>query len=95
MKKNGLHDNIVPVIALIYIAFSFAIKIIILLGLSSASETLISTIESNDNNLLIFVFGFYFGSSVNNRMKNPPTTIENIENVDFKPESENEKSDKA
>lgn len=83
MKHDWLHDNVVPTIALSYMALSFTVKFIIVLGLSSASETLTSTIESNDNNLMIFVFGFYFGSSVTTNKAKPATNIQNIEQVDM------------
>lgn len=83
MKRTWNHDNYIAIIAIVYILFSFSIKAIILLGFTHASETLTTTIENNDNNLMAFIFGYFFCGTVNSKNK-PGVTVGNIENVESK-----------
>lgn len=81
MKKAWQHDNYIAIIAGVYILFSFIIKAIILLGYAHASETLTTTIENNDNNLMAFIFGYFFCGTVNSKNK-PAVSVGNIENIE-------------
>lgn len=80
MTSTDRHEKIILIVAGVSIVFAFAIKMIILLGFSNAPDTIVTTIESNNNNLMSFIFGYYFCGSV---AKKPVNNIENAEQVDI------------
>lgn len=69
MKKNSLSENIVPIIALSFMLFAFTVFLFILLKEVKTTESTTITILATISNILMLIFGYYFGSTKNSRDK--------------------------
>jgi hypothetical protein len=68
-QKNWLSDNIASIIALSFIAFSFIIFLLILTQTVKTSESTTITILASLTNILMLIFGYYFGSTKSSKEK--------------------------
>lgn len=74
--KNWLSENIASVIALSFMAFAFTVFLFILLKEVKTTESTTITILATISNILMLIFGYYFGSTKGSKDKDKQ--IENL-----------------
>lgn len=74
--KNWLSENIASLIALSFLVFSFIVFLLILLHQVKTSESTTITILATISNILMLIFGYYFGSTKSSKDKDKQ--IENL-----------------
>ena len=69
MTENWLHKNIVPILALSFVTFTFILYMLILTHTISASDTTTTNIVNSDTNITLIIIGYYFGRSKGSKDK--------------------------
>lgn len=68
-SQSWLGKNIAPILGLISTATAIVVYILVLTHQLKATEPTVLLVVSNITNIVLVVFGFYFGSSVGSRLK--------------------------
>lgn len=69
MDKNWLHNNIAPLIALLFTLFSLSIYLLVLTHVIVATENIAFLIINSITNILMVVISYFFGSSAGSKAK--------------------------